>query len=161
MDEIYEKYHSALFKNSQLEKKVERLENALMSRSEVSRSLIQELHSCREEFSRRNEELKNISALSRQEAEHFKARVKTLFIVFYFSLYLLFVSVSCLLMVNDILVAEWVAPLVFGPYCFYWMFTIASDWKKGFCKKHKFDFYFSLLLVVCAFLRAIIGQFFV
>ena len=161
MDEIYEKYHSALFKNSQLEKKVERLENALMSRSEVSRSLIQELHSCREEFSRKNEELKNISALSQQEAEHFKARVKTLFIVFYFSLYLLFISVSFTLMLNNLIVVEWITPLVFGPYCLFWVFTIVSDWKKGFCKKHKFELYANLLIVVLSFIVAIISQFFI
>ena len=122
---------------------------------------LRELRSRCETLSRKNEEMKKSSELSQQEAKHFKKRAKALSVVFYVSLYLLFLSVSFILMLNEIVVVEWIAPLVFGPYCLFWVFTIVSDWKKGFRKKHKLEFYTSLLIVALSFFAAIISQFFV
>lgn len=106
-----------------------------------------------------NNKLKQDMTFAHQHSSLCEKRLKTHSIVFILSLYLLlFVAVVYISSVG-LIVPEWFAPLILAPYCLAWCFSIASDWRAGRPRKHRFTFFVFFFIILSSVFIALLSQF--
>lgn len=120
---------------------------------------LSELRKSNDSLVEENNKLKQNASLAYQRGDLFEKRLKTHSIVFFLSLYLLLFITVIFISSAGLIVPEWFAPLILVPYCLAWCFSIASDWRAGRPRKHKFTFFVCFFIILSSVFIALMSQF--